>query len=223
MKRYYIGKVMLFLNGMTLVHPTKKTFMKKKYLSFGLILVTVIFTACNDGTTDTTTTSDSTTMTTDNDDNMSTTNSSMPLNAMDQEFVMKAAKGGMMEVEASNIAQENAQSQRVKDLATMIQRDHTNANAELKGFASSHGIIIPEDSLRMLNKPHLDEMRNMKGKTLDKHYIDMMMNAHNKDINEFEKASNNAADADLKAWAAKTLPVLKMHKDSVEAVSKSKM
>ncbi len=214
---------MLFFKWHDFSASNKKTFMKKKYLSFGLILGTVIFTACNDGTTDTTTTSDSTTMTTDNDDNMSTTNSSMPLNAMDQEFVMMAAKGGMMEVEASNIAQENAQSQRVKELATMIQRDHTNANAELKGFASSHGITIPEDSLRMLNKPHLDEMRNMKGKAFDKHYIDMMKTDHNKDINEFEKASNNAADAELKAWAAKTLPVLKMHKDSVEAVSKSKM
>ncbi len=49
------------------------------------------------------------------------------------------------------------------------------------------------------------------------------MSDHNKDINEFEKAVNECNDADLKAWAAKTLPVLKMHKDSVQAVSKAKM
>ncbi len=63
----------------------------------------------------------------------------------------------------------------------------------------------------------------MTGKAFDKHYIDMMMNDHNKDINAFEKASNNSKDADLKAWAAKTLPTLRMHKDTVQALSKIKM
>ena len=204
--------------------------MKRKHLSFALILSAAFFTACNDDSTSSTSTTDSSTMTTTDNNNMDNSNgnmnnnmSNMALSDMDREFVMKAAKGGMMEVESSNITQQNGQNQRVKDLATMIMRDHTNANAELRGLASSKGITIPEDSLMALNKPHLDEMRNMKGGSLDKHYVNMMLNDHNKDIAEFEKAANGATDADLKAWAAKTLPTLKMHKDSVQAVNKMKM
>ena len=73
------------------------------------------------------------------------------------------------------------------------------------------------------HKSHLDEIRKLTGKAFDKHYINMMRNEHNKDISAFEKASNNCKDADLKAWAAKTLPTLRKHKDSVQALSKIKM
>ena len=204
--------------------------MKKKYLSLALLAGILSLAACNDGTDTTTSTSDSTNTTMDNTDmndtsamtnNMNTT--AMSLEPMDKEFVMKAASGGMMEVEASQIAQQNAGHARVKAFADMMVQDHTNVNNELKGFASSRGLMIPEDSLMAKHKSMLDEMRNMTGKAFDKHYIDMMMKDHNKDISEFEKASNNAKDADLKAWAAKTLPTLRMHKDSVQALNKIKM
>ena len=204
--------------------------MEKKYLSLALLAGILSLAACNDGTDTTTSTSDSTNTTMDNTDmndtsamtnNMNTT--AMSLEPMDKEFVMKAASGGMMEVEASQIAQQNAGHARVKAFADMMVQDHTNANNELKGFASSRGLMIPEDSLMAKHKSMLDEMRNMTGKAFDKHYIDMMMKDHNKDISEFEKASNNAKDADLKAWAAKTLPTLRMHKDSIQALNKIKM
>jgi len=38
-----------------------------------------------------------------------------------------------------------------------------------------------------------------------------MVEDHEKDVKEFEKASKSAQDPDLKAWAAKTLPTLQGH------------
>jgi putative membrane protein len=204
--------------------------MKKKYLSFALLSGIMSLVACNDGTDTTTSTTDSSNMTTMDNTTMSDTNSvnstnipAMSLESMDKDFVMKAASGGMMEVEASQIAQQNAGHARVKAFADMMVQDHTNANNELKGFASSRGLTIPQDSLMVKHKSMLDEMRKMTGKAFDKHYISMMVKDHNKDISEFEKASDNAKDADLKAWAAKTLPALKKHKDTLQALSKIRM
>ncbi|MDQ3682612.1 MAG: DUF4142 domain-containing protein [Bacteroidota bacterium] len=204
--------------------------MKKKYLSFALLSGIMSLVACNDGTDTTTSTTDSSNMTTMDNTTMNDTNSvnstnttAMSLESMDKDFVMKAASGGMMEVEASQIAQQNAGHARVKAFADMMVQDHTNANNELKGFASSRGLTIPQDSLMTKHKSMLDEMRKMTGKAFDKHYISMMVKDHNKDISEFEKASNNAKDADLKAWAAKTLPALKKHKDTLQALSKIRM
>jgi putative membrane protein len=204
--------------------------MKKKYLSLALLAGIMSLVACNDGADTTTSTTDTSTMTTTDNTTMNDTSAmtnpnttAVPLEQMDKDFVMKAASGGMMEVEASQIAQQNAGHARVKAFADMMVQDHTNANNELKGFASSRGLTIPQDSLMMKHKSMLDEMRKMTGKAFDKHYINMMMNDHNKDIRAFEKASNNCKDADLKAWAAKTLPTLRKHKDSVQALSKIKM
>jgi putative membrane protein len=124
-----------------------------------------------------------------------------------------------MEVEAGNMAQQNANSQRVKDFAAMMVRDHSQANNELKSLASSRNMMLP-DSMMKKHKDHITAMSKMTGKSLDKHYMSMMLNDHKKDVSNFEKASNSAADADLKAFAAKTLPVLKMHLDSAQAINK---
>ena len=41
---------------------------------------------------------------------------------------------------------------------------------------------------------------------------------HKKAVKLFEDASLNCKDADLKAFATKTLPTLKMHLDSIQAI-----
>jgi putative membrane protein len=209
--------------------------MKKNHLSLALILATGMLAACNNNdkaSSTTTSTTDSSTTTMDNTANMDTSGSmsgnttmttGAPLNAADRSFVMKAAMGGMMEVQAANIALKNSTNDRIKNFASMMVRDHTNANNELKSFASSRGLTIPEDSLNAKNKSHIDAMNKMQGKAFDKHYMNMMLNDHKTDVSEFKKQSTSANDADLKAWAGKTLPTLQMHLDSAQAISKMKM
>lgn len=195
--------------------------------SFLILLFAAAFAACNSN--ETASGNDSDTVTTtgaggtmmDTSTAMDTSAATMStLSEDDREFMIDAAKGGLMEVEAGRMAQEKATSQKVKDLATMIVNDHTQANQELKSLASSKNVMLP-DSLDRDKKEHLESMRKMGGKEFDKHYISMMKEDHREDINDFEKASNKASDADVKAFASKTLPVLRKHKDSVDAASKA--
>jgi putative membrane protein len=48
--------------------------------------------------------------------------------------------------------------------------------------------------------------------------MDMMVDDHKEDIDMFEKAANNLKDADLKAFAARTLPTLRAHLDSAQTI-----
>jgi putative membrane protein len=132
-------------------------------------------------------------------------------------FVLKAASGGMMEVELGNLAQQNAQSERVKRFGAMMVKDHSASNEKLKALADSKNTLIPA---KMPDKiqGHIDEMKKLHGADFDKHYMSMMTDDHKEDIDLFEKASTNLSDADLKAFAAKTLPVLKLHLDSAKAI-----
>ncbi len=205
--------------------------MKKNHISLALIIAAGVFASCNDSANTTTTSMDSnSSKMSDNTANMDTTNnmgannmSNTPLSADDRSFVMKAAMGGMMEVQAANIVLKNSSNERIKNFASMMVRDHSNANNELKSLASAKGLMIPEDSLNMKNKAHVDAMEKMQGKALDNHYVGMMLNDHKKDVAEFEKESNAANDADLKNWSGKMVPTLKMHLDSIQAISKGKM
>jgi putative membrane protein len=201
-------------------------------LFFGICLCSCGNNSGSSSTTDSTSNTNTTMSSPDSGKNNTSTNtetnnqptptstSNTPLAKEDSVFVMKAAMGGMEEVEGGNIAQQNGMNQRVKDFGSMMVRDHPKANDELKSLASTKGLTLPS-ALPADKMKHLDGMRKMKGKDFDSHYISMMVNDHKTDIGEFEKASKNAKDPDLKAWATKTLPTLKTHLDSAQAINKA--
>ena len=139
----------------------------------------------------------------------------------DAKFMTKAASGGMMEVQLGQIAQQKAKDQRVKNFGAMMVRDHTKANDELKALAATKNIALPT-ALSDDHQKHVNDMEKMTGADFDKHYISMMVDDHKEDIGDFEKASGSAADADIKAFASKTLPVLRTHLDSANAIHNKK-
>jgi len=194
------------------------------------IVSAALLNACNSNSETSTSSDTTTTMGTDTSSTMSGTNTSMdtttisttaaPLEKMDRDFVMKAASGGLMEVELGNIAQQNAASQRVKDFGSMMVRDHSAANQELMSFANRRNLTMNSDSLTNLHKAHVDALKNKKGAAFDKAYMNMMVSDHKKDVSEFDKASKMCKDQECLAFAAKTLPTLQMHLDSAQAISK---
>ncbi|MBO9572029.1 MAG: DUF4142 domain-containing protein [Chitinophagaceae bacterium] len=140
-----------------------------------------------------------------------------PVSEADSKFAVKAASGGMMEVQLGELAQQKAMNQRVKDFGAMMVRDHTKANDELKSLAGMKNITLPPAP----GEDHMDQIKKLSGKSgkeFDKDYVKMMVDDHEKDIKEFEDIANNGNDADVKAFASKTLPTLRMHLDSIKAI-----
>src|SRR3954466_15687288 len=62
-----------------------------------------------------------------------------------KEFAMKAAEGGMLEVKLSQLAQQKADDQQIKDLAKQLEQDHTQANNQLMAVAKQKNINLPSD------------------------------------------------------------------------------
>ncbi|HTM91449.1 MAG TPA: DUF4142 domain-containing protein [Flavisolibacter sp.] len=199
--------------------------MKKKLFSFAIGLSAVLMWSCNNSSNTTSTTDSSSTTSGMGTDTMHNANNNtavntMPLSKDDSMFVMEAGIGGLMEVQAGQLAQQNAQNQRVKDFGGMMVTDHSKANDELKSYAASHGVNLPTTLPADVQK-HIDAMKNMKGAAFDKHYIAMMLDDHKEDVGKFKKETTAANDAQLKTWATNTLPVLQKHLDSVQAIKKS--
>lgn len=135
----------------------------------------------------------------------------------DAEFMVEAASGGMMEVELGKLAQQKAQTKEVKNFAKMMVTDHSKANTELKALAAKKNITVPT---AMADK-HQTMYNNLKDKTgleFDKDYMDMMVSDHRDDVDMFEDKVEDAKDADIKAFASKTLTVLRMHYDSAQRI-----
>jgi len=142
----------------------------------------------------------------------------------DSSFAMKAAQGGMAEVELGNLAMQKATDAKVKAFAQQMVTDHTKANDDLKSVATKDGMTLPTtlDSKDMSTKSKLS---NLQGADFDKSYMEDMVSDHEKDVSEFQHEADHGTNPDLKAFAQRTLPVLQNHlqmaKDALAEVKKT--
>jgi putative membrane protein len=143
---------------------------------------------------------------------------SSALSPDDKEFVSKAGMGGLAEVQMGNLALSKASSADVKAFGQRMVSDHSKANEELSQLATAKGVALPTE-LTGEHKDALDHLASLSGPDFDKAYMKHMVEDHQEDVGEFEKASTTATDSDLKAWAGKTLPTLKQHLQLAQTVS----
>ena len=138
----------------------------------------------------------------------------------DATFVKKAADGGMAEVALAKLAQEKASSADVKSFAAKLEKDHSHANDELKEVASKKNITLPASPSKNHQALH-DKLSKLSGAEFDKAYVAAMLEDHQKDVREFSRVASGNGDADVKAFAAKTLPTLKDHLHQVHDLAKN--
>ena len=139
----------------------------------------------------------------------------------DKTFAMKAAQGGMAEVQLGQLATSKASNPKVKTFGQKMVDDHGKANDQLKSIASKENISLPSD-VDAKDKALMSKLNNLSGDAFDKAYMKAMVKDHAMDIAEFEKEANSGSDDALKSFASQTLPTLKEHqtmaKDAASAV-----
>lgn len=135
------------------------------------------------------------------------------LSDKDKNFISAAASGGVAEVTDSKVAAERGQSAEAKKVAGHMVADHTRANKELSELAKKKGLDIDLSK----GKP-----RNFRKENFDGDYLATMESDHKTDIKAFEAEAKSGDDAEIKAWATKTLPTLKGHLAMVKEALKKK-
>lgn len=138
----------------------------------------------------------------------------------DTDFAIKAADGGMLEVQLAELALTKASSPQVKEFAQTMITDHSKANEELKSLAQSKNISLPT-SLSEENQKDYNDLAEKSGAEFDKAYCEFMVKDHKDDLESFKKAADDAEDPDLKTWAAGKVPVLEHHLSMAEGMEKA--
>jgi len=183
--------------------------MKKILFAF---LIFLGFSACNEEGKDSVEKADSA-----NEAKSDETPAAARVDEASSEFLVKAADGGLAEVEAGKLGEQKATNQRVKAFATMMVSDHTGANAEVKTLAASRNITLPTAPSEE-NQKKAAKVNEKTGKEFDKAFMDMMVDDHKKTIDLFEKAENNCKDEEVKTFIRNTLPKLRMHLNSADSI-----
>ena len=129
----------------------------------------------------------------------------------DVNFIQKAAGGGQQEVENGKMAEKQGKSAEVRSIGARMVADHTRMNKELTALANRKGVTFDTRGVKAQNIPAAG---------FDRQYLMLLDEVHKSDIADFEKEAKNGDDKELKAWAAKTVPILRQHLAIVEEAMK---
>ncbi len=128
------------------------------------------------------------------------------------DFVQAVATSDMYEVEAGKIASERSQSDAVKQFGQQMVEAHTQTTEQLKGIVQAQSIRVELPA--KFDEKHqrlIDDLNAAHPEDFDKTYAKQQVTAHQKADELFTKYAAKGDDAVVKAFAVKTLPVIKQH------------
>ena len=134
----------------------------------------------------------------------------------DAQFVEEVVASNYAEIKMAEIANQRSRNSEVKQIAQMVQADHSGSLNELKTLAQSKAISVPveeTDEARL----KMENFSAESGRNFDEKWCKEMIDKHEDNIDRFEKRLENSDDADLKSWISKTLLTLRSHHDKLKA------
>jgi putative membrane protein len=193
--------------------------MYMKKLMYVMAISALAFQACNGGNKDAKESADSLNMAKDTTTNAAATGV-IAVDEADSKFTTQAAVGGMAEVELGKLALEKSSNPQVKEFATMMVKDHGMANTELMAIAQQKNITLPS-TVDEEHKKKMDDLSKKTGADFDKAYVDAMVGGHKSTLKLMEDESRDGKDADLKAFATKTAPIVQSHLVMINKINDS--
>ena len=144
----------------------------------------------------------------------------MPQGALsDADFMKQATLGGKLEVDLAQMAKTKSSNDKLKKAAEAIEKDHTDANAELRMLADRADVALP--GLTDEQKATKDRFQALSGAEFDRAWIDQMIKDHEAAIDLFTKGTK-ATDVSVRTFAESKLPALKSHLQMVKDLQAGK-
>jgi putative membrane protein len=189
-----------------------------KKVIVGLSVITMIVSACNNGTKDSVEKADSA-----NKANIDSPATKQNIVQTDQEsstFLVKAANAGMTEVQLGQMAEQKGINQKVKDFGAMMVHDHSAVNDQVKTLAAQRNVTLP-DSVSDDSKKEMNDLAKKNGKDFDKAYINAMIKGHQDVLDMFKSAGDKVNDTEVKTFISNTIPKVQIHLDAAKDIQKS--
>ena len=129
-------------------------------------------------------------------------------------FARTAAMSDLYEMEASRLAEQRSQNAQVKQFAQHMLRDHQKTTNELKGMLPQLQGVSAQQMPTGLDQQHqalVQQLQGAQGAEFDRVFAQQQLQAHQTAVELFRAYAQSGDNAQLKQWAAQTLPSLEEH------------
>ena len=128
----------------------------------------------------------------------------------DSEYLVDIAEVNLAEIEIGKLAQQKSTNPEVKKFGKMLVDEHTKSASEVSALAKAKNFTLPT-SLTEDGQEEYKKLNEKSGLDFDKKFADMMIDGHEKAIEELQKATKDAKDQDIKLWASNNIAPLTAH------------
>lgn len=140
------------------------------------------------------------------------------ISAADKKFIEKIGSAGLSEVQEAQLAQQKSSDPKVKDFAQTMITDHTANNQQLAALAQQKGLTAPTEP-DAKDAKGIAKLQNLSGAKFDRAYMKAEGKDHEEVLKMLQKEAKTTKDADLKAFAEQTIPVIQKHIELVKTDS----
>jgi putative membrane protein len=147
--------------------------------------------------------------------------SSPKLTDSDQKILGKLFQGDTSEVETGKFVQKHATAPATQAFASRMVEDHSTLSRKIKDWATKSSVSLPAgpNNSKDEGRKLLEDLGKLAGRSFDVHYIEAMLEDHQKDVAEVQKYMAENPDSALKPLLKETLPILQNHLRVAENVA----
>lgn len=124
-------------------------------------------------------------------------------------------KSDQKEIDMGKSAEKHGKSKAVLNFGKMLVKDHTEADKKVANLAKKKNIDMGSSWTASL-RTDMSEM--IAGSDFDRHFAQVMLDDHRKDIEKVTKARDETRDEQLKQLLDELLPTLKKHEETAEKI-----
>lgn len=143
---------------------------------------------------------------------------SAPTNYDDAQFSRKAAAAGIAEIQLGELGLRKSSDDNVKNLARRVIEDHRKADAQLADLGTRKHLDLPSEPDAAAAKAQA-KLGKKSGHAFDQAWSKLMIKDHQDAVKLFSTESSKGDDAELRKFAADTLPTLQAHLKSAQQIA----
>lgn len=137
-------------------------------------------------------------------------------NRQEAKFVHDAIEGNFAEQSMGDLAQQNGQSQAIKDFGAELKRDHSAANDKVMPLSQQVGVRAPSEPSAK-HKQDYEKLAKLSGARFDQAFAQHMVMDHKQDITKYQRAASGSGP--VASYAQETLPVLQRHLATAQSLA----
>lgn len=138
----------------------------------------------------------------------------------DRDFMKKTLEEGLALAKLGELAQQNSQSDDVKQFAQKTADDHMQLDSQMEPIAKQLGVAPPKD-LSHRDKKLIAKLEGLNGPTFDEEYISAMVKVHQDDLKEFNNEAGKTQNLPLRDTVKDNTAVILQHLQALETIAQN--